>query len=57
MANSLMIGSAMMGLDFRILAPASLHPEPALVDEARRLAAENDGRYAVRIIGTRPSTG
>lgn len=47
MANSLMIGSAMMGLDFRILAPASLHPEPALVDEARRLATENDGKITI----------
>ena len=47
MANSLMIGSAIMGLDFRVLAPSSLHPEPALVEEARRLAAESDARITV----------
>jgi arginine deiminase len=47
MANSLMIGSAIMGLDFRILAPSSLHPEPALVEEARRLAAESGARITV----------
>lgn len=47
MANSLMIGSAIMGLDFRILAPNSLHPDPALVDEARRLANESGARITV----------
>ncbi len=39
MANSLMIGSAKMGLDFRIVSPASLFPEQSLVDEANEIAA------------------
>jgi ornithine carbamoyltransferase len=43
MANSLMIGSAKMGLNFRIVAPASLFPEKALVEEMSALAAENGG--------------
>ncbi|OYX41729.1 ornithine carbamoyltransferase [Candidatus Saccharibacteria bacterium 32-49-12] len=38
MANSLMIGSAIMGLDFRILAPRELFPEQGLVDWAHQLA-------------------
>ena len=37
MANSLMIGSALMGMDFRIVAPKELHPEASLVEEARAL--------------------
>jgi len=41
MANSLMLGSAQMGLDFRILAPKELHPEQKLIDEAQRIAIEN----------------
>lgn len=41
MANSLMLGSAQMGLDFRILAPRELHPEQKVVDEAQKIAAEN----------------
>lgn len=36
-ARSLMIGSALMGLDFRIGAPKELHPEKAWVDEANAL--------------------
>ena len=39
MANSLMLSSAQMGLDFRILAPNQLHPEQELIDEANRLAS------------------
>lgn len=40
MANSLMIGSAKMGVHFRIAAPGDLFPEKALVEECRRLASE-----------------
>lgn len=39
MANSLMIGSAKMGLDFRIVAPKSLFPKAELVAEMRDIAA------------------
>ncbi len=47
MANSLMIGSAKMGVDFRILAPSELHPDAALVDLARATASETDARITV----------
>jgi len=40
MANSLMIGAAKMGMDFRIVAPKELFPEEDLVREMRELAAE-----------------
>lgn len=39
MANSLMIGAAKMGLDFRIVSPASLFPEQSLVAQAKEIAA------------------
>lgn len=47
MANSLMIGAAIMGLDFRILAPRELHPEQALVDKARYLAHASQARITI----------
>lgn len=47
MANSLMIGSAIMGLDFRILAPNELHPEQELVDWANRLAKDSHAKITV----------
>ena len=47
MANSLMIGSAKMGLDFVILAPKSLWPEEELVALCRGYAKESGGSVAV----------
>ena len=47
MANSLMIGSAIMGLDFRILAPRELHPDQALVDKANHFARSSHARITV----------
>lgn len=41
MANSLMIGSAKMGIDFVIAAPEELFPEEGLVEECRKIAEEN----------------
>lgn len=38
MANSLMIGCAMMGMNCTILAPESLHPDPELVETVREIA-------------------
>ncbi len=38
MANSLMIGSSKMGIDFTILAPKSLWPEQDLVEECKEYA-------------------
>ncbi|WP_343208724.1 ornithine carbamoyltransferase [Anaerolentibacter hominis] len=43
MANSLMIGSAKMGLKFTIVAPESLWPEQELVDTCKAYAAESGG--------------
>ncbi len=41
MANSLMVGAAKMGMDFRIVAPKSLFPEAKLVETAKAIAKEN----------------
>jgi ornithine carbamoyltransferase len=38
MGNSLMVGAAKMGIDFRACAPTSCQPEPKLVDECRKIA-------------------
>ncbi|GJM44275.1 MAG: ornithine carbamoyltransferase, catabolic [Gemmatimonadota bacterium] len=46
-ANSLMIGAAKTGMDFRIGAPASLHPEEALVDRCRKIAADTGGKITI----------
>ena len=44
MANSLMIGAAKMGMDFRIGAPASLFPEKTLVDEMLDVSKKTGGK-------------
>jgi ornithine carbamoyltransferase len=43
MGNSLMIGSAIMGLNFKAVAPKSLWPEESLVKKCRILAKESGG--------------
>lgn len=40
MGNTLLIGCAKMGMDFRIVAPESLWPEEELVKSAREIAEE-----------------
>ena len=47
MANSLMIGAAKMGLDFRIAAPHGLHPDPALVNKCRKIAEETGAKITI----------
>ena len=47
MANSLLIGSAIMGLDFRILAPRELFPEQQLVDEAHAFAETSGAKIMI----------
>jgi ornithine carbamoyltransferase len=47
MANSLMIGAAKMGMDFRIVAPKSLFPAKELVAECQGFAAERDARITI----------
>ena len=46
-ANSLLIGSAKMGLDFRIASPASLFPGEELTVEARRIASGTGARITI----------
>ena len=46
-ANSLMIGSAKMGVDFSIVAPKPLFPEPSLVDEMKSLCAYSGANITV----------
>ncbi|MGM0419665.1 MAG: ornithine carbamoyltransferase [Bacillota bacterium] len=43
MANSLMIGGALMGMNFTICAPESLWPEKSLVEKAEELAEASGG--------------
>jgi ornithine carbamoyltransferase len=40
MGNSLLIGAAKMGLDFRLVAPRVLWPEETLIEKAREIAHE-----------------
>lgn len=47
MANSLLIGSTKMGMDFRIGAPASLFPEKKLVAEMQQVADDNGGKITL----------
>lgn len=47
MANSLMIGAAKMGMDFRIVAPESLFPEKELVESANDFAKESGGKITL----------
>ncbi len=44
MANSLMIGAAKMGMDFRIVAPESLFPDENLIKQARQIAGETGAK-------------
>ena len=47
MANSLMIGSAKMGIDFVILAPKALWPEEALVSACKEYAAVSGSQIII----------
>lgn len=47
MANSLMIGAAKMGMDFRIVSPKELYPEAELVEEVKKIASENDAKITI----------
>ena len=47
MANSLMIGAAKMGMDMRIVSPKELFPEAGLVEEAKKIAAENNAKVTI----------
>ena len=47
MANSLMIGAAKMGMDFRIVAPKELFPEEALVKQCEEIAAKSGAKITI----------
>ncbi|AYE36687.1 ornithine carbamoyltransferase [Borrelia turcica IST7] len=46
-ANSLMEGCALMGMDFRIFAPKELFPDSELVDRVRVIADKSGGRVTI----------
>ncbi len=45
--NSLLISGAMMGMDVRMVAPASQQNAPHVVEQARRIAAETGARITI----------
>ncbi|MCP4309987.1 MAG: ornithine carbamoyltransferase [Bacteroidetes bacterium] len=47
MGNSLMVGAAKMGMDFRAAAPASVQPDADLVDKCRKIAAATGGKITL----------
>jgi len=47
MGNSLMVGSAKMGIDFRIAAPKACQPADDLVAKCRKIAAETGAKITI----------
>lgn len=47
MANSLLIGAAKMGMDFRIVAPSELFPEKDIVDCGNEIIKETGGKITL----------
>ncbi|MCT4601529.1 MAG: ornithine carbamoyltransferase [Marinifilum sp.] len=47
MANSLMVGAAIMGMDVRIIGPASLQPETELVAQCEEIAKETGAKITI----------
>jgi ornithine carbamoyltransferase len=45
--NSLMVGAAKVGMDFRAAAPSSVQPEEELVKQCRKIAAETGGKITL----------
>ncbi len=45
--NSLMIGSAIMGLDFRIIAPLEFQPDDELINISKKLAKKSNGLITI----------
>ena len=46
MGNSLMLGAAKMGMDYRSVAPPALQPEPGLIEQARTIASETGAKLS-----------
>ncbi len=47
MANSLMVGAAKMGMDFRAAAPRKVQPDAALVQTCRDIASATGGKISI----------
>jgi len=47
MGNSLLIGAAKMGMDFRSVAPKNVQPDKGLVEEAERISEETKAKILV----------
>ena len=47
MGNSLLVGAAKLGMDFRSVAPASVQPDKQLVDRVREIAKETGARLTI----------
>jgi len=47
MGNSLLIGAAKMGMDFRSVAPSSVQPNPKLVEEAKKIADKTGAKILI----------
>jgi len=47
MGNSLMVGGALFGMDFRVVAPKQLWPDASLVERCRSLSGETGGRVTL----------
>ena len=54
MANSLMVGSAIMGINYTIVAPKELWPEQSLLDDCRELAEKSGSEIK---LSDNPETG
>jgi ornithine carbamoyltransferase len=46
-ANSLLVGAARMGMDYRCVAPAALQPEEAMISQARKIAGETGAKITI----------
>ena len=47
MGNSLLVGAAKMGMDFRSIAPKSVQPEPEIVVKSQKIAVETGAKITV----------
>ncbi len=47
MGNSLMVGAAKLGLDFRIVAPKAVQPESELVDKCKKIAKSSGAKITI----------
>ena len=47
MGDSLLVGAAKMGMDFRMAAPASLQPEPELIEQCQGIAQQTGARIEI----------